>query len=288
MPSSMTGFGRGVGRDPDGEWRVEAQSVNGRFLEVTVRLPWPAPALGEAVRRETAASLARGRVEVRVAPPSGWGRRGELHVDKGLALKYYRALKELQAALGLAGEIEPDILLQLPEVFVLEQSAVDADRMPEGLRLALSGALEELVGMRRREGERLAAEMLHRIHTVEQVINGVAQEAGGWAAAAAERLRRRLAEEEVAVEPRRLAEEVALWAQRGDITEELTRLGAHAAAMRSLLEGPGPLGRQLEFLLQEAGREVNTLGAKAPDAFQAVVAVKAELEKLREQAANLE
>jgi len=293
---SMTGYGAAEPSADGGRWWVEVRSTNHRFLEVVVRLPRELGALEDRVRAAVAERVRRGRVEVLVREDSGLRPR-EAVVDTELARRYADALERLRRELGLAEPVTLGALLALPEVVRLEEARPDPEATWEALHPVLQRALERLVDMRTKEGGRLAADLRERLARLESWVERVAQRAEELPRAYAQRLRQRVAELlrslEVDQPPdeARLALEVAAFADRCDVREELVRLRSHLEEARALLEGPdGSVGRKLEFLLQEMQREVNTVGSKAADleVTRAVVEMKSELEAIREQVQNVE
>lgn len=296
MVRSMTGYGAAEPSADGGRWWVEVRSTNHRFLEVVVRLPRELGALEDRVRAAVAERVRRGRVEVLVREDSGLRPR-EAVVDTELARRYADALERLRRELGLAEPVTLGALLALPEVVRLEEARPDPEATWEALHPVLQRALERLVDMRTKEGGRLAADLRDRLARLESWVERVAQRAEELPRAYAQRLRQRVAELlrslEVDQPPdeARLALEVAAFADRCDVREELVRLRSHLEEARALLEGPdGSVGRKLEFLLQEMQREVNTVGSKAADleVTRAVVEMKSELEAIREQVQNVE
>ncbi len=291
MIRSMTGFGTGRGASGGEELDIEIRSVNHKFCEVKVRAPRELSALEWEATRSVKERLARGGVEVTFRRP---GAAAGLvpRVDVALAESYARAFREIQARLGLPGEITLAEVLAADGVVRLEERSVDAEAAREALRRGLGAALDALVEMRAREGAALARDLGGRLDAVEALVARVAT----LVPQVVEHYRARLAErvEELArgvqLEPARLAQEVALLADRTDVTEEVTRLRSHAAQVRALLGSAEPAGRKLDFLVQEMHREANTIGSKSQSADIAalVVALKAEIERMREQVQNVE
>lgn len=299
MIRSMTGFGRGEASYAGGRVAAEVRAVNGRYLDVAVRLPEPDAALEDEVRRRVRAAMARGRVEVRVAAGDASAAR-RLKVDTALASAYHQSLKDLAERLGIEEDIELETIAELPGVFSFDGPAADPE-WAEAVLAAVSTAIAQCDAMRAREGERLAADMLARLDAVGQVVERIAARAPAVVEEHAARLRERLAAL-VAASRRddapqlampdegRLAAEIAILAERADVSEEAVRLSSHVAQARALLQSGGPVGRELDFLLQEIHREVNTVGAKSGDLELArlVIQAKVEVERLREQAQNVE
>jgi uncharacterized protein (TIGR00255 family) len=291
MIRSMTGFGAGHGAAGGEALDVEARSVNHKFCEVKVRLPRELAALEHDAVKQVRERLARGGVDVTVRRA---GTTGTLvpRVDLELAAAYARAFEELRARLGLAGAVGLADVAAAEGVLRLEERALDTDAAREALRAALDAALDGLVAMRAREGEALARDLEVRLAAVEALVARAAE----LVPRSVDHLKARLAErvEEltrgVPLDPARLAQEVALLADRTDVTEEVTRLGSHLAQARALLRSGEPTGRKLDFLVQEMHREVNTIGSKSQSAEIAaiVVSAKAEVERMREQVQNVE
>lgn len=295
MVRSMTGYGVAEVDAEGGRWWVEVRSTNHRFLEVTVRLPTDLGALEERVRSEVARRVHRGRVAV-VVRDEGCRPR-TVAVDVELARRYAQALEDLRRTLGLQDSLTLAALLSLPEVVRVEETRPDVESAWQILHRTLERALDALVGMREQEGARLAEDLRERVARLEGWVEVVQRRTEGLPQAYAERLRGRVAallrglNVEAPPDEARLAMEVAAFADRCDVREELVRLRSHLQQARVLLESTdGAVGRKLEFLLQEMQREVNTVGSKAADleVTRAVLEMKSELEALREQVQNVE
>jgi uncharacterized protein (TIGR00255 family) len=289
----MTGFGIGDEPFADGRVVAEIRSVNQRFLDVRARMPRELADLtlfAEQVARE---QLRRGRVELVVRT------EGAVLVpctlDKARARSALRALGELRDELAPGTELPLSLLAAVPDLFV-PPAGPEIIALRTAVKSAIERAIAGMDAMCRREGDALLADLAARAATVKRLVAEVGARAEGAREGMRRRLRERidrlLAGSEVATDPSRLEVEIALLAERGDISEELTRLGSHVEQFEAALTGPEgePVGRRLDFLLQEMVREANTLGAKAQDAqvSQLVVAMKVELERLREQVQNVE
>ncbi|MBI2080286.1 MAG: YicC family protein [candidate division NC10 bacterium] len=292
MLKSMTGFGRGEHTTPRAHYRVEVQALNHRFVEVRARLPRRLWRLEHQIQREVQNRFGRGRFEVHLTERLLGDSPRTVHVDRAAARQFVAAVRALQQELALPGTLSIEALIGLRDLVSLEEPEEEAGAGWEEIRPALEQALADLEAMREKEGAALAAELRHRLDLLERGRSTVLARAPETVSAYRARLQARVAAlaAGVSVEPGRLEQEVVLFADRADITEEGARLASHLAQFRDLLEAPGPQGRRLEFLLQEINREVNTLGSKAADAGIAaeVVAMKAELEKIREQLQNVE
>lgn len=290
--ASMTGFGRGEAVGRGRAFTVEVQSVNHRFLEVRCRVPKRLGGLEPRIQQAIQGRFSRGHFEVLVLDKDLDGRGRALKVDVPLAMQYVDALRTLQEALGLPGEVTLEMLTAQRDLITVEESAESLDESWAELSPALAKALDALAEMRRREGEALVANLRTHLDEVEATLLGILERAPGLARAQRDRLRDRVAEllDGRLPDPARLEQEVALLAERGDVAEECDRLGSHLRQFRAALGEPGPQGRRLDFLLQEMQREANTIGSKSADAALAheVVALKTSIERLREQVQNLE
>jgi uncharacterized protein (TIGR00255 family) len=289
----MTGFGSAAGLWAGRTVTVEVKSVNNRFREVVARLPKVCASLEEAVKKQVAARLERGRVDLWVQLDDREPRAPAVRVDYELARSLAASLNELRERLDLGGAVTLDNLLALGVVGREEEPAPDLEELRSVLEPLVVTAVEALVVMREAEGRNLGRDLARRLELLADLNLKVKEAAAGAPEALLARLTSRLAElgtGGLALDPARLAQEAALLADRADITEEVVRLGSHLAGFRRLLDSPEPVGRRLDFLLQEMGREVNTMGSKAQDlgVTGLVLDMKAELEKLREQVQNIE
>jgi uncharacterized protein (TIGR00255 family) len=291
MIRSMTGFGAGRRASGGEELAVEVRSVNHKFCEVKVRAPRELGALEPVAARMVKDRLARGGVDVALRR-TGPGGSMAPRVDAALAEAYARAYAEIQARLGLKDPIRLADIVAAEGVIRLDEREADLEASRAALELALGAALDALVAMRQREGEALAADLEARLATVEGLVARVEV----LSPQAVEHHRARLAErvleltQGLPLDPSRLAQEVALLADRSDVAEEITRLRSHVAQARQLLSSQEPSGRKLDFLVQEMHREVNTIGSKSQHAELSglVVSLKAEVERMREQVQNVE
>jgi len=288
----MTGFGAGRGEAGGEAISVELRSVNGKFCEVKPRLPRELSALEPELIKIIKARVSRGVIEAFVRRETGDARGSLPRADLALAAAYAKAFRELKDSLGLAGEPTVQDLAALEGVISLGEAAPDLEGVSSALQAALEAGIEALDQMRRREGEALARDLFARLDAIEKGAREVARLAPDQINAVRERLSARIAEltRGVPLDSARLAQEVALFADRTDVSEELTRLASHLAQARALIASQAPAGRKLEFLVQELNREINTIGSKSQHAGIAstVVELKAELERIREQVQNVE
>jgi uncharacterized protein (TIGR00255 family) len=289
---SMTGFGRGEATVDQWKINVELSGVNRKQIDVSVNLPSALVELEGDLRRTVTESISRGRVTVRVNLEHTGNRAAELAFDEELARQYIKAAKTLSAL----GEIETRLtaadLFRAPGLFRLEDSEVDASDLRDTLLEAVGDGLNRLSEMQTQEGEHLRADLIARLNTIEEEARQIAELSPKVPAAHRENLMKRLRESglEVDLDDDRVLKEIGLFADRCDISEELTRIDSHLAQFRTYLENDEPVGRSLDFLCQEFNRELNTIGSKANDAdiAQRIVRSKTELEKIREQVQNVQ
>jgi uncharacterized protein (TIGR00255 family) len=293
---SMTGFGRDRFEVEGAAFDVEVRSVNHRYLDVRVRLPRPLAAFEAELRTRVQSRFDRGKVDLSVQMPSAGGAAQDVEVDLEAVARYLEAAATLRERHGLSGDLDVDDVLGLPGVARFVEHELPREALREALFRHADVALEQAAGMRRSEGEALEREIRGRLDRIAEL----AEELAGRAADVQEHVRERLgkraealAQETGVRDEGRLLQEIVLAADRMDITEEIVRLRSHVDQFRASLDaaGPGkPVGRRLDFLLQELGREANTVGSKGSDAPIAhrVVELKTELERVREQVQNVE
>jgi uncharacterized protein (TIGR00255 family) len=292
----MTGFGRAALRAGAVAYEVEARSVNHRYLDVRMRLPKPLAALEPELRARIQTRFARGKLDVNVVNPESGSAPAQLEIDVEIARQYARAAAELCDGTAISGTLDVGTLLTLPGVARLAEPELSLEELGTSLSAALDSALTGLDEMRAVEGAALERELRERLERVEAIAAAIDSRSETVQAAVRERLRKRAAQleqETGLLDQARLHQEVVIAADRLDVTEELVRLRSHVEQFRSILaqaDRSNPVGRRLDFLLQELGREANTIGSKCGDAPIAhdVVELKTELERLREQVQNVE
>jgi uncharacterized protein (TIGR00255 family) len=289
---SMTGYGHGESDGGGARICVDVNSVNRRQSDIVINLPRELSALEPRARQAVSDRVARGRTNVSITfAPSANGAR-TLALDRSLARSYHDAMRALQEELAVSGEITIGMVLQAPGVMRFSEESVVPDQVWPALEEALGRALDDLVKMRTREGKHLAKDLIHRLKVVRQSLKEVRRLHPAVAEKHRLVLLERINKAGVEIQPNdeRLLKEVAFFADRSDVSEELTRLESHLTQFAHTLRKDEPVGRTLEFITQEISRELNTLGAKAadPEISQHVVACKAEVEKIREQIQNLE
>jgi len=294
MMESMTGHGRGIASAEGWRFTVECASVNRKGVEIAVALPKPLAALEPRVREEIQKHVRRGRVNATISlEVVTAGAVAPSVVDKTAAQRALRDLRALRDDLALPGEVTLEMLLKSPGVLRNpSEETPNPETLFPALQSALVQALERMTAMRRKEGGHLVADLLKRVKLLESAVKAIRARVPAVLKHRRDHLKGRLEELGVplpANDPS-LARELALMAERSDITEELTRLESHFAQCREALAGTEPAGRTLDYLAQEMFREFNTLGNKAGDAAvsRRVVQSKAELDRIREQVANLE
>jgi len=288
----MTGYGRGEAEGAGKLVTVELKSVNHRFLEVLVRLPRQYSPLEEKIKRLIQEKVARGRVEVYFNFKESGEIKRFIKVDKDLAVAYDNALEDLAKTLEISYSADIYRLISLPEVVSIEDREEDLEAVWTICQQALNQALESFVLMRRQEGSRLKEDLIHRIDKIAQCSKEIENRQPQVVKDYQEKCRQRVTEllGEVPLDENRLANEIAVFADRVSIAEELVRIFSHLAQFKSSLNLKEPVGRKLDFLTQELNREINTIGSKANDLEigRVVVEVKSEIEKIREQVQNLE
>lgn len=291
---SMTGHGRGEAAQDGFKVTVEISSVNRKQCEISVNLPRELDVLESPIRDQINKQISRGRLTVRVGLHASSGQASaKMHINEPLARAYATELRKLARKLNLSGDLTLDQLLRAPGVFQTDEELAEADAIWPLVRKALDAALAALIKMRQREGTHLASDLTARVHAMRQSVTKIQKQSPK----SAERYRQQLHERIKAAglpgtpaDDERLLKEVVLFADRSDVTEELTRLQSHFQQFDDCRNSGEPVGRTLDFLAQEMNREVNTIGSKANDSVisREVVVLKAELERFREQAQNVE
>jgi uncharacterized protein (TIGR00255 family) len=287
----MTGFGAAEGPAGSGRLRVELRTVNHRYFNFAPKLPSDLAPLEAEFRERLRREFERGHVALSVRWLESAEREVTLMVDVERARVIAERLRELQAAAALGGSVDLDLVARQPDVLRWDRADEDGVAWSE-IEPIVAAAASECRAMRLREGDALVAELRHRLGLLAQAAAAIAERAPARVLRERDRLRAAIAEllDGRQADEQRVAQELAFLADKLDITEELVRFGAHLAACEAALGSETASGKQLGFLAQELGREVNTMGAKANDAAitQHVVAMKGELEKFREQLENLQ
>ncbi len=289
---SMTGYGKGAAQCDGRELTVELKSVNHRYLDIGMRLPRHLAFLEDVIRRSLGEGLSRGHVDVFVNYRNDRSDARTVFVDVPLLCAYVTASRAANGQLGLHDDLGLSAALRLPDVTEVRETGEDPDEVTALAAAALNQAVRALREMRLIEGGRLKADLSMRADTVLRLAGDIALRAPLVVEEYRARLNERIAVllGKAEVDEARLATEVALFADRASIDEEIVRLGSHVAQMKLLLDSVEPAGRKLDFVVQEMNREFNTIGSKANDAAltNLVLAGKAEIEKIREQVQNIE
>lgn len=289
---SMTGFGRGQSPAGEGAWVVELRTVNSRFLDHHLRLPSGLAALEERVKKHLGERLTRGRVSLNISASGAVQAPPRLVLNRPLVREYRRVIDELREELGSDHDPGLGPYLTNRDLVLAQEESPDLEALWTQVRPALDQALDELDAMRTTEGASLAQDLGQRLDRLAELF----EQAAARAPEIVENYRQRLNERitklmgQVEMDPQRLALEVAIIADKCDITEEAVRARSHLEQFRAFLASPEVVGRKLDFLIQELNREANTMGSKSPDAeaSQLIVELKAELERVREQVQNIE
>ncbi len=287
----MTGYGRGQSGTNGTQYSVELNSVNRKQSDVAVTLPRDLAELEPRVRDLINSEVSRGRLNVVVACHA-CATTQKVALDTALARTYFTAMRELQAELGAAGEVSIETVLRAPGVVRIPEEQISPEDAWPHIEAALKEALRSLVSMRELEGKHLAKDLIHRLKTVRETLRKIRKLHPEVLKRFRQSLQERIAKVglELPIDDERIVKEVIFFADKSDISEELTRLESHFTQFAHHLRKSEPVGRTLEFMTQEIARELNTLGSKANDVeiSQCVVTCKAEMEKIREQIQNIE
>ncbi len=292
MITSMTGFGRRQAPWLEGTVTVEVRSVNHRFLETSIRLPKSIGLLEDTLKKTIQQQCSRGRIDLTVSLQGNRGSARFLQLDVVLAKQYHQALQTLQRTLKLKGSIDIGLLAGFRDIVALSDQPMEDPKLLKLVEKLGQQAVGDLKKMRKKEGTLLAEDLIVRLGQLRECKVMVAERVPYVAQDTFERMKVRV--EKLLTEPipdfPRLNQELALYADRCDITEELVRFEAHMVQFEQTIQDVQPVGKTLDFLLQEMGREVNTIGSKANDISitAAVIRMKTELERLREQVQNVE
>lgn len=288
---SMTGYGRGQSASGGQMITAEIKTVNHRFLDLSLRLPKPLSSLEIPLRKRLSAFFDRGAITLTITHDAGGLQAALVSANLPLAHEYFDAAMQVAQAVNIKGEVKLNTLLTLPEVLTLVPLEAEPDAMMAAVDEALEAACHATLADRKREGEQLRQILLDNLRALEQAAQALQAEAPGQPAQAREKLLKRLGGmPEITVDPQRLAQEVALFADKCDISEEISRLLAHCEQMGTLIEGVSPVGREMDFLAQEMHREANTICSKSASLAVTRLGLdcKAAAEKLREQIQNVE
>ena len=289
---SMTGYGSAKGSVEGQEITVELKSVNNRYLDCSVRLPRNFLFAEDTVKQAVSAGVSRGKVDVFVSAQASQESGTVVSVNEELARGYRDAVARIAETLGLESGLNAFSLARFPDVLTVERRELDKDKAAAALSEITAKAVEEFNAMREREGERLRRDMLGKLETIEGLVSVVEERSPQTVKEYRERLEARLRDilADRSLDEQRVITEAAIFADRTAVDEETVRLRSHIAQFRTMLEEGSPIGRKMDFLVQEFNRESNTIGSKCSDASLAkvVVDLKSEIEKIREKLQNVE
>ena len=289
---SMTGYGSAKGSVEGQEITVELKSVNNRYLDCSVRLPRNFLFAEDTVKQAVSAGVSRGKVDVFVSAQASQDSGTVVSLNEELARGYRDAVARIGETLGLESGLNAFSLARFPDVLTVERRELDKDEAAAALSEITAKAVEEFNAMREREGERLRRDMLGKLETIEGLVSVVEERSPQTVKEYRERLEARLRDilADRSLDEQRVITEAAIFADRTAVDEETVRLRSHIAQFRTMLEEGSPIGRKMDFLVQEFNRESNTIGSKCSDASLAkvVVDLKSEIEKIREQLQNVE
>jgi len=292
MLKSMTGFGRGEGETTLGKVVAEIRSINHRYCEINLKLPKRFTPLEARIKEMVRAEVARGRIDVAIKLNATGEGKIQLAVDLPLAEQYYKTLQVLKATFQLQGEITLEHLSSAKDLIYVREEVGDVEPYWEEIVPVLKQSIKDMDQMKRTEGVALERDLRQRMDRISRFLEETRVRfpltLKGFQERFKEKLRTLL--EGTELDPARFQQEVAFWAERADITEEMVRAESHIAQFQALLESGEPVGRKMDFLLQEIHREANTISSKVNDAeiSQKVVEIKSEIEKIREQVQNIE
>jgi len=292
MIKSMTGYGGAKGEVKNILVSAELKSVNNRHLDTSVRLPKSCLFAEESVRNAVKEAISRGKVDVFISVDTSGADEVSIVVNEPLAAAYVRAAHEVFDKFGVTDDLTASRLLRMPEVISTERSDTDKDDVLEAIATVLGAAIAQFDEMRTREGDKLYADILEKLENIERMVGLVEARSPETVKEYREKLLTRMMEVlgEAGVDEARILQEAAIYADKIAVDEETVRLRSHIAQFRLMLGSGSPVGRKLDFLVQEMNREINTTGSKCSDSEIAntVIAMKAELEKIREQIQNIE
>ena len=293
MVTSMTGYGRSQQSIDGRDITVEIKSVNHRYFEFSARVPRAFGYLEEKLKGYLQGKISRGKVEAGVTVVDTGAAHTAVDINHVLAASYINAMRVTGEKLSLQDDLTVSSLMRFSDLFSVHRVQEDEETIWTEVRLVADGAIERFIAMRATEGERLKADILERLESIESRVAAVAEQSPRTEAAYRERLTAKIREvlEDRQIDETRIVTEAAIFADKIAVDEETVRLRSHIASFRDILGAfNGPIGRKLDFLVQEMNREANTIGSKAQDAAtaQVVVEIKSDIEKIREQIQNIE
>ena len=293
MAYSMTGFGKSVLESSDYNITVEMKSVNSRYLDISIKLPRVLNELEDKVRKQISARVFRGKIDVFIGFVALNDSSKTVNVDEGLAKQYIEAMKKIAALSGDDSVVSPAFVAKCPDVLLITSAELDIEVVWNELSKAVDLAVDKFLAMRKTEGASMVDDLTSRCNSIENHLAVIEERAPLVSVEYKERLNKRiedLLDKGSAVDESRLAQEVAIFADKCAIDEEIVRLHSHISQLREIVIKDEPIGRSLDFLIQEFNREANTIGSKSNDTTitNTMLKIKGEIEKMREQVQNIE
>lgn len=292
MVKSMTGYGRAREMKNGRDITVELRSVNNRYLDQTVKMPRAYLFAEDAVKAKVQGAVSRGKVDVFITIDSTGADETVVTVNENLARGYYDALTRLKEMFTLEGEVSPSTLAKFPDVLTVSKAEEDLESISADICAVLDDAIAAYNNMRAVEGQKLAEDIGGRVTTIETVVGKVEKRSPQTVQEYRDKLTAKMQEvlQSTTIDEGRILQEAAIYADKIAVDEETVRLRSHIAQLRAMLQNDQPMGRKMDFLIQEVNRECNTIGSKCNDLAiaQDVVNMKAEVEKIREQVQNIE
>ena len=291
MIESMTGFGRGTYETEERTYQVEIKSVNHKYTDISIKMPRVLSYLEEKIKQELLQQVNRGKIDVFVNFINYSNKGKKIKINQDLALNYIQQLRELSSKGNLINNINVMEVAKLPEVLTIENTE-DEEVLTKELMVAVNQAIQELVNARKIEGEKIAQDINKRVDTIAEKVEKISAFSTGLVEEYVVKLKERIKEilKTNVLDENRLAQEVVIYADKCSIEEELTRLRSHIKELKHLIESKIPIGKNMDFLIQEMNREINTIGSKANclEITKLVVEVKTIMEDIREQIQNIE
>lgn len=291
MIKSMTGFGRGTYETEERTYQVEIKSVNHKYTDISIKMPRVLSYLEEKIKQELLQQVNRGKIDVFVNFINYSNKGKKIKINQDLALNYIQQLRELSSKGNLINNINVMEVAKLPEVLTIENTE-DEEVLTKELMVAVNQAIQELVNARKIEGEKIAQDINKRVDTIAEKVEKIFAFSTGLVEEYVVKLKERIKEilKTNVLDENRLAQEVVIYADKCSIEEELTRLRSHIKELKHLIESKIPIGKNMDFLIQEMNREINTIGSKANclEITKLVVEVKTIMEDIREQIQNIE
>jgi len=292
MARSMTGFGRGT-KDIEGKsFSIEIKSVNHRYLDINIKLPRNLISLEERIRKVVSENLNRGKVDIFITQNTYSTNDVIANFNHSLADSYVKSLQEIKERYNVRDDISVSLVSRFPDVITLNQKEEDIEATWSALSSALKDAISNLISMRDKEGEKLRSDLEARCKYMEELLDDISKRAPLIVTSYKEKLEKRLSEllNDVKLDESRVAMEIAIFSDKSNVDEEIVRLRSHINQMVDTFNLKEPIGRKLDFIIQEMNRETNTIGSKANDLelVNVVLNMKNEIEKIREQVQNIE